>query len=94
MAPAAHPRHSQPQLQVMELPRELASAANLVRLNDFNLGQPDNYRVPDGGPYAGVPEALYLSTASLVLEGLSPDDETWEKLPVYAEGRQASGGPA
>lgn len=84
MAPAAHPRHSQLQLQVIELLREPALAAGLVRLNDFNLGEPDNYRVPDGGLYAGTPDLLYLPTAALILEVLSPGDETWGTLPFYA----------
>jgi Uma2 family endonuclease len=53
-------------------------------LGCFNLGTPDDYRVPDGGLFRPSPDALYCPTAALVIEILSPGDETWDKLPFYA----------
>lgn len=51
---------------------------------ELNLGGPEDYRVPDGGLLSPGPDELYLSTAALVLEVVSPGDESWEKLPFYA----------
>ena len=51
----------------------------------FNLGQPDDYRVPDQGYHRGFdPGLVYFPTAAVVVEVVSPDDETFEKLPFYA----------
>jgi Uma2 family endonuclease len=65
----------------------LARDAGLVAvINEFGLGREgkDNYRVPDGGLHRGVPRGVYQRTAALVIEIVSPDDESWEKLPFYA----------
>jgi hypothetical protein len=35
--------------------------------------------VPDGGYHRGVPSVLYVPTAAIVVEVLSPGDETWLK---------------
>ena len=53
-------------------------------LADFNLGAKGNYRVPDGGILHPGPDRLYYPTAAFVVEIVSPDDETWAKLPFYA----------
>lgn len=51
----------------------------------FNLGEPDDYRVPDLGFHErSACSTLYYSSAPLVVEVLSPDDETFAKLPFYA----------
>ena len=50
----------------------------------LNLGQPHDYRVPDGGLLRPGTDQLYYPTAALVLEIVSPDDETWTKLDFYA----------
>ena len=50
---------------------------------EFNLGEPDDFRVPDGGLRRG-PRELFASTAALVVEIASPGDETRDKLDFYA----------
>jgi Uma2 family endonuclease len=57
------------------------------RLGIFNIGEPGDYRVPDGGLLQLGPDAVYLPTAALVVEIVSPDDETWAKLDFYARRR-------
>lgn len=61
-------------------------AGLLAIINEFGLGRQgkDNFRVPDGGLHRGVPRGVYQSTAALVIEILSPGDESWNKLPFYA----------
>lgn len=44
----------------------------------------DDYRVPGGGLFQPGPDAVYVPTAALVLEVVSPDDETWEKVGFYS----------
>ncbi len=73
--------------QLAELLSPLARHAGLVPLiNEFGLGREgkDNYRVPDGGLHRAVPRGVYQSTAALVIEIVSPGDETWNKLSFYA----------
>jgi len=84
MAPAPHGRHANVQLQVL---RRLAAAADqtqLIALAELNLGRPDDYRVPDGGLQRPGPDLLYYPTAALVLEVISPGDQTSEKIGFYA----------
>jgi Uma2 family endonuclease len=84
MAPAAHGRHGQIQHQLAEVVGPLARDAGLIAIAEFNLGGPDDYRVPDGGLLQPGPAQLHYPTAALVLEVVSPGDESWEKLPFYA----------
>lgn len=85
MNPAPNRRHAYIVQQVAELLGPPARAAGLVpMISIFNLGESEDYRVPDGGLFQPGPDAVYVPTAALVLEVVSPDDETWEKLGFYA----------
>ena len=84
MAPAPHSAHGQLENTLAALLRPLALRAGLVPTGSFNLGRPEDYRVPDGGLHVGHPSAVWLPTAALVLEIVSPGDESWDKLPFYA----------
>jgi Uma2 family endonuclease len=70
------------ELRALLLPR--ARAAVLVGTGPFNLGTRDDYRVPDGGLHRGSPKGTYLPTAAVVIEVVSPDDETYLKIDFYA----------
>jgi Uma2 family endonuclease len=83
--PGPHGRHHRVQQQLAELLGPAASASGLVAaIGDFNLGAEDDYRVPDGGLHRPGSDEMYYATAALVVEIVSPDDETWQKLPFYA----------
>jgi Uma2 family endonuclease len=84
MAPAPHYRHARLQWQLALLLDGPARAAGLEPSSEFNLGEPEDYRIPDGGLHRPTPEGLYLPTAAVVIEILSPGDETPDKLPFYA----------
>jgi hypothetical protein len=43
-----------------------------------------DFRVPDWGLHRRFVRAAFLDTAAMVVEILSPDDETYEKFPFYA----------
>jgi Uma2 family endonuclease len=85
MNPAPHGRHHRIQQQLAELLGPLALAAHLIAaMGDFNLGVQDDYRVPDGAIHRPGPDQMYYPTTALVIEIVSPGDESWEKLPFYA----------
>lgn len=85
MAPAASFGHAQIAQQLSELLGPLARAAGLrASMSGFNLGEPHDYRIPDGGLHRPGTDGVWLPTAELVVEVVSPDDESWAKLPFYA----------
>ncbi len=72
--------------QLSELLGPLARNAGLEPLiQEFALGELGDYLVPDGGLFRAGASGVWHATAALVIEILSPDDDTWEKLPFYAE---------
>ncbi|MGB8878132.1 MAG: Uma2 family endonuclease [Solirubrobacteraceae bacterium] len=87
MNPAPAARHAEIAQQLAVFLDAPARAAGLVpMMSIFNLGAPEDYRVPDGGLHRERPGArdVYLATAALVVEIVSPGDQTWEKLEFYA----------
>ena len=83
MAPPAHPHHTYLDQEMAVLIHPLAREAGMVSTGPFNLGDPYDYRVPDRGIHARLPDTVWVSTAALVVEIVSPDDETYAKLPFY-----------
>jgi Uma2 family endonuclease len=72
--------------QLYDLLGPLARRAGLVPLLQvFAVGKGrDNYRAPDGGLHRMQPRGVWQPTAALVIEIVSPGDESWDKLPFYA----------
>ena len=85
MVPAPSGPHGSVEWQLAQLLRPLAERAGLHACGQFNLGEGEHdFRVPDGGLHRVPPLVTWYSTAALVLEIVSPGDESWEKLPFYA----------
>jgi Uma2 family endonuclease len=85
MVPAPSGPHSTVEWQLARLLVPLAERAGLHAGGQFNLGEDEHdFRVPDGGLHRVPPLVTWYSTAALVLEIVSPGDESWEKLPFYA----------
>lgn len=86
MVPAPRGEHADIAQQLAEILAKPARAAGLVpAMGEFNLGASEHdYRVPDGALHRERPRGVWLPTAALVVEIVSPDDESWEKLPFYA----------
>jgi hypothetical protein len=82
--PAAHAWHGQVASQLVRLLGPFADAAGLIGTLEFNLGSEDDYRVPDGGCHRTQPSEVWVPTAAILLEVLSPGDETWKKFGFYA----------
>jgi Uma2 family endonuclease len=85
MNPAPHGRHHRIAQQLAEILGPCARAAGLTAaVHEFNLGVPEDYRVPDGAIHRPGPDQMYYATVALVVEIVSPADESWAKLPFYA----------
>jgi Uma2 family endonuclease len=87
MVPGPSFEHAHVAQQLGELLGPLARAAGLVpTMHEFNLGESEHdFRVPDGGLHRPGAAGLWHSTAAVVVEILSPGDESWQKLPFYVE---------
>lgn len=84
VAPNAHSDHA---IVASELVLALGPRARVRRLltsGPFNLGDPQDFRVPHGGFHRARPGTLYVPTAVAVVEVLSPDDETFRKFDFFA----------
>lgn len=81
--PEPEPMHEYVDHQLAELLSSLEQRARLVATGPFNLGGPDDYRVPDRGLHRGLPTTTFVPTAAVVIEVVSPDDETWNKIDFY-----------
>lgn len=84
MAPAGRARHAFLDDAVAVLLHPYAEAAGLFGSGPFNLGAPEDYRVPDRGYHTARPDVVYFDTAAVVVEIVSPDDETYAKFDFYA----------
>lgn len=84
MVPAAAAAHGYLDNVLAVLLDPPARQAGLTGTGPFNLGDPDDYRVPDRGYHRGVPHGTWLPTAAIVVEIVSPGDETYEKFAFYA----------
>ncbi|HTJ76235.1 MAG TPA: Uma2 family endonuclease [Acidimicrobiales bacterium] len=84
MVPAPHPWHGYVWHRLAVLLDQAARAAGLAGTSEFNLGVQGDFRVPDAGYHRGLPSVLYVPTAAIVVEVLSPGDETWLKFGFYA----------
>jgi Uma2 family endonuclease len=83
MAPAAHSSHGYIDRQLGIVLDPYARRASLIGTGPFNLGEADNYRVPDGAYHRTMPRSVWVDTAAIVIEVVSPDDETYEKFGFY-----------
>lgn len=84
VAPALHRRHGDLDDQIAALLRPLARDRGLWPSGPLNSGQADDYRMPDRAYLRGREMAAYVPTAAIVVEILSPEDETYAKFGFYA----------
>lgn len=86
VVPAPDVRHAKLTQQLAVIFDAPAREAGLsAAMAEFNLGESEqDYRVPDGGLLHPQATGTWVPTAPLVVEILSPGDESWQKLPFYA----------
>jgi Uma2 family endonuclease len=85
MVPAPSYGHASVEAQLSEILGPVARKAGLAMIGQSNLGEGEHdFRVPDGALHRPGAGGTWHPTAALVIEIVSPDDESWEKLPFYA----------
>ncbi len=85
MAPAAHPAHGYIDRQLAIVLDPYAKRAALLGTGPFNLGEVENYRIPDGGYHRTLPTTVWVPTVAIVVEIVLPDDETYATFGFYFE---------
>lgn len=83
VAPAAWAAHGDLDDQLAALLRPLARSAGLWPSGPLNLGRPENYRVPDRAYLRTRAQAVFVPTAAVVVEVVSPRDDTYDKFSFY-----------
>jgi Uma2 family endonuclease len=85
IVPVARGRHGFLEDELASALRPAAKAANLVGTGPVNVGEPNDYRVPDRAYHRHFDStAVYYPTAAIVVEIVSPYDETYAKFGFYA----------
>jgi len=85
MIPPASHAHEELVMTLGFLLRPYAKANGMSLTGSVAIGtSKENYRAPDLAMHRPEAAAQWHPTAAVVVEILSPDDETWEKLPFYA----------
>lgn len=85
LAPGPTGRHGSVGYELIRVLQPYADTAGVYGTSNFNVGESaSDYRVPDAGYHRDPPLELWLGTAAIIVEILSPDDETWQKFDFYA----------
>ena len=84
MSPPPSARHEFVVTAFSDLLRPYAERAGLGRMTAAGIGTMDDHRVPDLALLRPPVQPQWQPSAALIVEVLSPDDETWDKLPFYA----------
>jgi Uma2 family endonuclease len=85
MVPAPSYGHASVEAQLVMILGPAARSAGLEAIGQSNLGESEHdFRVPDGALHRPGASGTWHPTAALVIEIVSPGDESWEKLPFYA----------
>jgi Uma2 family endonuclease len=85
MVPAPTHEHGDLESQLHAILRPLARQVGLTMVGQGNLGEGEHdFRVPDSALHRPGASGVWHPTAALVVEIVSPGDESWEKLPFYA----------
>ena len=85
MNPAPRGRHGAIETQLAVLLTPLARGGGLVLTGQFNVGSSEeDYRVPDLGLHREFSDRVWYPSALLVVEIVSPGDESYKKFDFYA----------
>lgn len=85
MVPAPTHEHGDLESQLHAILRPIAAAAGLTMVGQSNLGVDEHdFRVPDCALHRPGVSGTWHTTAPLVVEIVSPADESRDKLPFYA----------
>ncbi|WP_300011194.1 Uma2 family endonuclease [Pseudonocardia sp.] len=83
VAPMAHGRQGRTEHALVLALHGRARSAGLVGSGPVTIGRPDDYRVPDAVYLRTRETELWNPTAAIVVEILSPNDESRRKFDFY-----------
>lgn len=83
VVPGPDGAHGRIDFQLPQLLGPRVRAAGLYGSGELNIGEPSDYRVPDAAYLRSARPALYNSTAAVVVEIISPGDESRRKFEFY-----------
>lgn len=83
MSPAPHRQHGELDDELAYALHPRAKQAGLRGSGPSNIGKPDDYRVPDRAYFADRDPQTFNPTAEIVVEIVSPDDESRLKFDFY-----------
>ncbi|MBX3031056.1 MAG: Uma2 family endonuclease [Chloroflexi bacterium] len=83
VAPMPKGRHGRVEVELVRILMPRAARAGLVGSGGCNIGAPGDYRGPDQAYFRDWQDLTYYPTAAIVVEILSPDDESRHKLGFY-----------
>lgn len=83
VAPGPAGRHGEVDQELAAVLRPLAKRAGLVGRTTPNIGRPDDFRVPDQAYFRDRGNRTWYPTAEIVVEVVSPGDESRRKLGFY-----------
>jgi Uma2 family endonuclease len=85
LVPAPNYEHASVEAQLSMILGPAARLAGMTMIGQSNLGEGEHdFRVTDGALHRPGASGTWHPTAALVIEIVSPGDESWEKLPFYA----------
>lgn len=85
VVPAPSHEHGRLAVQLVRTIGPIADRAGLEMTDACNIGHSEeDFRVPDLALHRPGTTGTWHPTAALVVEIVSPEDETWQKLPFYA----------
>lgn len=83
VVPAAHRRHGDIEAQIAVLLWARARERGLWPSGPANIGEQQDFRVPDHVYFTHREARTFEPTAAIVVEVVSPDDETYAKFDFY-----------
>ena len=85
MNPGPAGLHAHLVIEIISILQPIAKPRGLRCVAEFNVGESDDFRVPDSG-LLRIEQQLevFHPTAALVIEVVSPGDESWLKFDFYA----------
>lgn len=83
MVPAPNRWHAKTEFQLALILGPLAKRVGLEGTGGVNIGSSDNYRVPDQAYFADRSGQVFNPTAEIVVEIVSPGDESRMKFDFY-----------
>ena len=83
VAAAPSDAHADLQFQLIGILRPFAVSAGLLGRGPSNIGRSTDFRVPDVVFLRGTPDPVWQPTAAIVIEIVSPGDESQRKADFY-----------